>query len=69
MSEIQHDIGKAQAAASQTQRQLDMVELKAEVDIRTAYSGYRAAVARVRKHHDELLRAADVRPSRTKKCA
>lgn len=55
----QHQIRKAQATAGQTQRQLDAAELKAEVEIRTAYSNYRAAIGRVQQFEGELLRGAE----------
>ena len=55
----QHEIRKAQATAGQAQRQLEAAELKAEVEIRTAYSNYRAAVGRVQQFQGELLRGAE----------
>jgi cobalt-zinc-cadmium efflux system outer membrane protein len=55
----QYEIRKAQATAGQTQRQLDAAELRAEVEIRTAHSNYRAALDRVRQFEAELLRGAE----------
>lgn len=56
----QYGISKAQSFFRQTQRQLEAAELKAEVEIRTVLTHYRATLKRIRQFQEELLHNAEV---------
>ncbi len=53
------EIATARAQAGQAQKQLDSAELKAEVQVRQAYTTYQLMQDRVRKFQGELLKGAD----------
>jgi len=52
-------IASAGFAAEQAQKQLEATELKAKVQIRRAFSGYRNAVERVRRYKSGILKDAE----------
>jgi cobalt-zinc-cadmium efflux system outer membrane protein len=53
------EIQTARFAAEQSEKTLQSAELKAEVQIRQAFSAYQIMRERVQKFHDELLKGAD----------
>jgi cobalt-zinc-cadmium efflux system outer membrane protein len=52
-------IASARFAAEQAQKQVEAAELKAEVQIRQAFSAYRSALERVRHYQSGILKDAD----------
>jgi len=52
-------IASARFTAEQAQKQLEAAELKAEVQIRQAFSAYRSVVERVRHYQSGILKEAD----------
>lgn len=52
-------IASARFAAEQAQKQVESAELKAEVQLRQAFSAYRSALARVRNYQNGILKDAD----------
>ena len=53
------EIATANSAAAQTQKQVESAELKAEVQVREAFTTYQLMQERVQKFQSELLKGAD----------